>query len=216
MNPNIITLNGVTKQYGQQIVFLDLSISFKPGQITVIYGANGTGKSTLLRSIALLEKLNQGEVYIKGELVEKDGVILNEAAARATVGIVFQDFYLWDNKTVKENITEALYFSKYLGKEEVEQRLRMVIGELNISEKLLEKYPPELSRGQRQRVAIARTLVIEPEIVLFDEPTASLDAASTKLFIQTVRQLKIQKRTIIIVSHDQRLLEADRDNYILL
>lgn len=198
----ILKIKNAGKSYDPHKVFDNLNAEFQSGQITVLYGPSGVGKSTLLRCLSLLETLDSGEIFIDDQSVAKDGTIVNEELVREKLGIVFQDFYLWDNKKVLENLTEALIYVKKLDKVMAMRLTTQISSELSIEQALLDRYPPELSRGQRQRIAIARTLLMEPEIILFDEPTASLDHELVSQLINILHLLKAKKKTIIIVTHD--------------
>lgn len=214
MSTSILELKAGAKSYASHRVFSNLDISLEEDQITVLYGPSGIGKTTLLKCLALLEPLDKGQVFVRGKEVAKGTQILDELIVRKEVGIVFQDFYLWDNKTTIKNITEALVYVKKMNNEEAEKIARKISEELGIKSELLEKYPPELSRGQRQRVAIARTLATNPEVILLDEPTASLDEAVIKELANLLRSLKEKKKTILIVTHDTNFAKAVGDRVI--
>jgi polar amino acid transport system ATP-binding protein len=212
MNADIaLSIENGRKAFGERIVFSDLTVQFPRHAISVLYGPSGIGKTTLLQCAVLLRNLDHGCLYVNGELAARDGNISNEQVVRRHVGVVFQDFYLWDNKTALENVTEALIHVRGMSEEAAITEARRITEELHVRTDLLDQFPPELSRGQRQRIAIARTLVMDPEIILFDEPTASLDEELVDYLAATMRKLKRDGKTLIVVSHDKRFVEAIGD-----
>ncbi len=198
----ILEVTNLEKEYDGQKVFSGLHFALEKNKVTVLYGKSGIGKTTFLRSLVLLDIPNLGNISIDGETVLENGVVVNEFLPRQKVGIVFQDFYLWDNKKVINNITEALLYVKKISPKKSRDIAYALARKLKLSEDLLYKYPPELSRGQRQRVAIARTLAMDPEIILFDEPTASLDEMLVEQIVEIIKTLKNNGKTILVVSHD--------------
>lgn len=214
MSTPVLELKNGRKSYGANNIFSNLNISLEEDQITVLYGPSGIGKTTLLKCLALLEPLDKGNIYVRGKQVVSEGQVFDEATVRKEVGMVFQDFYLWDNKTVLGNITEALVYVKGMSNEEAQQIARRISKDLDIKDELLQKYPPELSRGQRQRIAIARTLATNPEVILLDEPTASLDEAVVKELGNLLRSLKEKKKTILIVTHDTTFAHSVGDKVV--
>jgi len=201
-NDIILSIKDSSKSYGKEDVFSNLSLDFESDKATVIYGPSGCGKTTLLKCLALLEPLNGGDIFLKGKKVFSGDTIIDEQLVRDKIGIVFQDFHLWDNKKVLDNLTEALIHVKKMSKEEAMKKARDTAQELHISDEILNKYPAELSRGQRQRIAIARTLVMDPEIILLDEAAASLDEFLKDELVKNLDLLRSKNKTLIIVTHD--------------
>ena len=210
MKPALSIINA-TKYYGNQQVFSNLNIEFPNEKVSVVYGPSGCGKTTLLKILVLLEPLSKGSIIYNGVKIASGIKVHNEKLIREKIGIVFQDFYLWENKKVIENITESLIYVKGKGRNEAVEKARAMCNKLHIDEELLNKYPPELSRGQRQRIAIARTLVLNPEIILLDEATASLDNFLIDQLIQIIKVLSDMKKTVIIVTHDMNFAKKVGD-----
>ncbi len=214
MKSPVLELKNGLKRYGTYTVFSNLNLLLNEDEITVLCGPSGIGKTTLLKCLALLEPLNDGDITIRGKKVAENGTILDEKTLRKEVGIVFQDFYLWDNKTVINNITEALIYVEKMSDKDAVEIAERASRDLQINPELLKKYPPELSRGQRQRVAIARTLATDPEVILLDEPTASLDVPVIDEIVKTLKYLKDKKKTILIVTHDESFAKKVGDKVI--
>lgn len=210
----VLEVKNLDKSYDGQKVFSDLNLSLDEDTITVLFGKSGIGKTTLLKCLVVLEDSDSGDIFIEGKKVVDNGVVMNESLVRNKIGIVFQDFYLWDNKKVLNNITESLIFVKKLNKSEAESIAYNIAEQVDLTSDLLDKYPPELSRGQRQRVAIARTLAMNPEIILLDEPTASLDEALVGQVSTMIKKLKGDGRTVLIVSHDTKFVDMVGDRKI--
>ena len=196
----ILEVKNLEKTFGSQKIFSGLNFSLEKNKITVLYGKSGIGKTTLLKCLVLLEQPEKGDIEIEGVKSVQGGFITNEKIVRDKIGMVFQDFYLWDNKKVLDNITEALIFVKKIGKEKALAIAKEITQKLHLAPELLEKYPPELSRGQRQRVALARAFYHERDIIVMDEATSSLDNKTEMEIINTIKRLK-GKKTLIIIAH---------------
>jgi ABC-type polar amino acid transport system ATPase subunit len=198
----ILEVKNLEKTFGSQKVFSGLNFFLEKNKITVLFGESGIGKTTLLKCLLLLEQPEDGEIKIEDTKFFEKGVIINEQIIRNKIGMVFQDFYLWDNKKVLDNIIEALIFVKKIKKAKAITIAGKIIKKLHLASELLEKYPPELSRGQRQRVAIARTLAMDTDLIILDEPTASLDEMLVEQIMEIVKTLRDNGKTILIVTHD--------------
>lgn len=203
----ILEVKNLEKTFGNQEVFSGLNFSLEKNKITVLYGKSGIGKTTLLKCLVLLEQPGKGDIEIEGTKSIENGTITNEKIVREKIGMVFQDFYLWDNKKVLDNITEAMIFVKNIDKGKALAIAKEITQKLHLAPELLEKYPPELSRGQRQRVAIARTLATDPDIILLDEPTASLDEMLVGQVTEMIKILRDNGKTVLIVSHDSNFVK---------
>ncbi|MDB5259183.1 MAG: hypothetical protein JWO73_391 [Candidatus Taylorbacteria bacterium] len=210
----ILEVKNLGKRYGKQEIFSGLNFTLEKNKVTVIYGKSGIGKTTFLRLLVLLDKPDTGNVIVEREDAVRDGEIINEHLVRGKIGIVFQDFYLWDNKTILDNIIEALIQVKKMDAVAAAKIARRLADKLHLPRELFGKYPPELSRGQRQRVAIARTLAMDPDIILFDEPTASLDEALVEQVSGIIKSLRVNGKTILIVSHDSRFTKTVADTIV--
>ncbi len=202
-----LELENISKNYGTTTIFEGLNFSIEKGEIVTILGKSGGGKSTLLRCMCGLEKVNSGNISILGEKIVSNGIYLsNTSKTMKKVGMVFQDYNLFENMTVEENITIAAKNQKIGSEKEIAERSEKIITELGIqgNEK---KYPSQISGGQSQRVAIARALMLDPEIILFDEPTSALDIENSLIFVDIIKRLSSNGYAVIIVTHDAKLVD---------
>lgn len=205
----MISIKNLGKRYGDLEVLKDINLEVYEGQVISIIGPSGSGKSTFLRCLNYLEHLNQGEiVFFDGSRLEgvkdKNDTRKNEAAAvqiRRHVGMVFQQFNLWPHKTVLENVIEAPVQLKKLEKKEAVLKAEELLEKVGMAAKR-NAYPGQLSGGQQQRVAIARTLAMEPEIILFDEPTSALDPELVGEVLNVMKSLAKDGMTMLIVTHE--------------
>lgn len=189
---------GITKKFGNNIIFENLNFKAKEREITSILGPSGRGKTTLLRCLAGLEDINSGTIKIFGEILNnknKDNLIKN-------IGFVFQNLNLFLNLTVMQNLKIVL---------DSTEKAQNLINKFKLNGKENE-FPKNLSGGQKQRVAIARALMLEPKILIFDEPTSALDQELISEFLKIIRGLINQNRTIIIVTHDTNFAKNSSDN----
>ncbi|MDR3473613.1 MAG: amino acid ABC transporter permease/ATP-binding protein [Devosia sp.] len=204
-----ITIEGVSKRFGDFTALDNVSLSIDSGEVTAILGPSGAGKSTLLRTINHLERADAGIVAIDGELIgyERRGDVLyelKEAAIRQrrlAVGMVFQSFNLFPHLTVIENIIEAPVSVQKVPRAEAEGLARDLLARVGLSEKE-NAYPRHLSGGQQQRVAIARALALKPKVLLFDEPTSALDPELVGEVLDTIKELASSGTTMVIVTHE--------------
>src|ERR1700736_1934129 len=165
-SPSAIAFSGVQKWFGPNHVLADIDLAIAPGEVVVVVGPSGSGKSTLIRCINGLETVQQGTVRVDGkQLTAKGGEL---PAIRREVGMVFQAFHLYPHKTALENITLAPITVKHVPREQAEREARDLLERVDLPEKA-EAYPAQLSGGQQQRDAIARALVMQPKVLLFDE-----------------------------------------------
>ena len=205
----IISVKNLGKRYGENEVLKDINLDVKEGEVVSILGPSGSGKSTFLRCLNYLEHLNQGEVSffnqyrLEGTKDKKD-TRKNEAEAgkiRKDVGMVFQQFNLWPHKTVLENVIEAPVQLKKMKKEDAVKKAEELLKKVGMYEKK-DAYPLQLSGGQQQRVAIARTLAMEPRVILFDEPTSALDPELVGEVLNVMKELAEEGMTMLIVTHE--------------
>lgn len=205
----IVRVERVSKWFGRSQVLRDVSLSVNRGDVLCVIGPSGSGKSTLLRCINHLEVVDEGRVWVDGELMgysERDGRLreLDSRAVngmRAEVGIVFQQFNLFGHLSVLDNITLAPVLVRGVPAARAEQRARDLLHSVGLADKAT-SYPRELSGGQQQRVAIARALAMEPKVMLFDEPTSALDPELVGEVLQTIRSLAQDGMTMIVVTHE--------------
>ena len=207
----ILEVKHLSKSFGANAVLKDIDFVVHPGDVTSIIGSSGSGKSTLLRCINLLETPTSGDVAFHGDSVVDKKV--NAAAYRAKVGMVFQSFNLFNNMSVLENCiigqTKVLKRNKEEAKEKAMQYLTKVGMNPYINAK-----PRQLSGGQKQRVAIARALAMEPEILLFDEPTSPLDPEMVGEVLEVMRGLADEGMTMLVVTHEMAFAR-DVSNHVV-
>jgi phospholipid/cholesterol/gamma-HCH transport system ATP-binding protein len=202
MTGHVLELRNVVKEYGDRRILDGVSLGLRRGETKIIIGASGSGKSTLLKLIMGLEKPDEGQIFVDGEEITP----LNErelVRIRQRMGMVFQESALFDSLTVRENVAYRLY---ELGTDEneIDQRVRKSLGFVGL-EDAIDKMPSELSGGMKRRVALARALISEPEIMLYDEPTAGLDPVTSKKINELIIALRdINDVTGIFVTHRMR------------
>ena len=182
----LVELRSIRKSFGDNVVLDGIDLSIGRGEVVVIAGPSGSGKSTMLRCINGLETVDEGEVRFDGRSVNGAGKGL--AKLRAEIGMVFQQFNLFAHKTVMENVTLAPIEVKGLSKADAKARGQKLLERVGISQKA-DAYPADLSGGQQQRVAIARSLALDPPLLLADEPTAHLDYIQVEAVLRLLREI---------------------------
>jgi len=195
----IVSLKDVHKSFGKLEVLKGVSIDVMKGEVICIIGPSGSGKSTLIRCINALNDIQAGSITVEGQEVH-DGK-LDKLALRQKVGMVFQQYNLFPHKTALENIMMAPVLVLKEDKDKVEKRARALIAKVRLEGKE-DSYPGELSGGQQQRVAIARSLAMNPDVMLFDEVTAALDPETVKEVLITIKELAAEGMTCILVTHE--------------
>lgn len=209
----VLTVEHLTKRFGDLEVFRDISLDIHEGEVIVIVGPSGCGKSTLLRCINALEEIQGGEIRLRGELISKDSKRLAEM--RQKIGMVFQNYELFPHKTVLDNILLAPMKVQKRPKNEVKEEALSLLARIGLEEKA-DSFPRQLSGGQKQRVAIIRALCMHPEILLFDEVTAALDPEMVREVLEVILGLADQGRTMVIVTHEMQFARAVADRVIFL
>ena len=195
----MIEIRKLTKSYGDLTVFANVDLTVSEGEVISIIGPSGTGKSTLLRCINLLDPPTSGEIYIDGENILAPHA--NVAALRQKMGMVFQSFNLFSHLLVIENLMLAPVKLQGLSRQQAYDRAMELLEMVGVADKALE-FPAELSGGQQQRVAIARTLAMQPNIALFDEPTSALDPMRVSEVLSVIRRLAADGLTMLLVTHE--------------
>ena len=195
----MLELRNIRKSYGSVTPLKDASIVIHKGDVISVIGPSGTGKSTLLRCINLLEQPDSGDLLLNGEKVNQKGYDIDRM--RMKVGMIFQSFNLFGHLTVIENIMQPQIKLLGLSRQEAYDRGIELLENVGLAEKQF-SYPDELSGGQKQRVAIVRALVMQPDIILFDEPTSALDPTMVSEVQMVIRDLAESGRTMMIVTHD--------------
>ncbi|MEK1851171.1 MAG: amino acid ABC transporter ATP-binding protein [Phyllobacterium sp.] len=194
-----VIVKNVHKSFGTVEVLKGISLTVEPGEVIALIGRSGSGKSTLLRCINGLETINSGRIEIAGHTVSRDPQKLREL--RRDVGIVFQSYNLFPHLSVGENIMLAPKIVKNVAKADARKTAEAVLKMVGLSEKF-DAYPDELSGGQQQRVAIARSLAMQPKVMLFDEVTSALDPELTEEVLNVMEQLARDGMTMILVTHE--------------
>lgn len=192
------------KDFGELKVLKGINIEVKKGEVIAIIGPSGSGKSTFLRCLNRLELVNSGSILVDDEYLVKDGNYVNDKKARSLcfkMGMCFQQFNLFPHMTVLQNLIEAPIQVKHMKKEEIMPVALDLLQKVGLEAKA-DVYPNNLSGGQQQRVAIARALAMNPDIMLFDEPTSSLDPELTGEVLKTIKNLADENMTMIVVTHE--------------
>ncbi|MCC9164421.1 MAG: amino acid ABC transporter ATP-binding protein [Alcaligenes faecalis] len=209
----MIQLKNVNKWYGQFHVLRDITLDVAPGERIVICGPSGSGKSTLIRCINRLEEHQQGQIIVAGEELTND--VRQVEAIRRDVGMVFQHFNLFPHLTVMENLTLGPMWVRRKTKAQAQELAMQYLERVRIPEQA-NKYPGQLSGGQQQRVAIARSLCMEPKIMLFDEPTSALDPEMVKEVLEVMVELAHTGMTMLCVTHEMGFARKVADRVIFM
>ena len=205
-----LIVEGLHKRYGDRVVLKGVSLSAKTGDVITLIGSSGSGKSTFLRCLNLLEQPFEGRLSLAGEelklLRDRDGSLKAADAKqlqrwRSRLAMVFQNFNLWGHRTVLENVTEAPIYVLGMAKAEAIEKAEALLARVGVAHRK-NVYPAQLSGGEQQRVAIARALAVEPEVMLFDEPTSALDPELVGEVLKVMRDLAAEGRTMIVVTHE--------------
>ena len=195
----LIEIKNLKKSYGDHVVLDGINTTIKKGEVIAIVGPSGCGKSTFLRSLNKLERPEAGEFVFEGtDILDKK---TNVNKVRQKIGMVFQQFNLFPNKTVLQNIMLAPMKLKGVSAEDSKNRAMELLKRVGLLEKA-EAYPDSLSGGQKQRIAIARTMAMNPDVILFDEPTSALDPEMVGEVLEIMRELARDGMTMIVVTHE--------------
>jgi polar amino acid transport system ATP-binding protein len=217
--PLAVEVRNILKSFGALEVLKDVSLHVARGQTVSILGPSGSGKSTLLRCINWLEEPDSGEIFIAGERIGmRDGKHMSDrelARMRARIGMVFQSFNLWPHLTVLQNVTEAPIHVLGLKKDEAIARAEKILDKVGIGDKR-DAYPYALSGGQKQRVGIARALAMNPAVLLFDEPTSSLDPELVGEVLAVMRTLAEEGMTMVVVTHEMDFAREVSDEVVFI
>lgn len=219
-----LEIRNLHKRYGDLEVLKGISLTARDGDVISILGSSGSGKSTFLRCINLLENPNEGEILVAGEqlklkrdkqgdLIAADGKQLNRV--RSELGFVFQNFNLWPHMTILDNIIEAPRRVLGQSKAEATEVAEALLAKVGIADKR-HVYPNRLSGGQQQRAAIARTLAMQPKVILFDEPTSALDPEMVQEVLAVIRSLAEEGRTMLLVTHEMNFAKQVSSEVVFL
>jgi arginine/ornithine transport system ATP-binding protein len=222
--PLKLQVDNIHKRFGSNEVLKGVSLSAHAGDVISIIGSSGSGKSTFLRCINLLEKPHQGSISVAGEVLKlapgKNGELhavdaKQLAHMRIKLAMVFQHFNLWAHMTVLQNIIEAPTHVLGVPKDQAIATARKYLAQVGLEGKE-DAYPAHLSGGQQQRVAIARALAIEPEVMLFDEPTSALDPELVSEVLKVMKNLALEGRTMVVVTHEMGFAREVSNHLIFL
>ncbi|MBQ7415771.1 MAG: amino acid ABC transporter ATP-binding protein [Oscillospiraceae bacterium] len=216
----LLEAKNITKSFGKTEVLKGISFSLNKGEVLSIIGSSGSGKTTLLRCLNFLELPDEGSITVGGKVLYdgSDATTLSDEAIRQNrlhFGLVFQNFNLFPQYTVLENVTLAPTLLKRGTPQEIEQTALRLLEQVGLSDKL-GSYPHQLSGGQQQRVAIARALALRPEVLCFDEPTSALDPELTGEVLRVIRGLKDKDTTMIVVTHEMEFARCVADRVIYM
>lgn len=209
----IISVRNLRKVFGTTEVLKSIDFDVKKGEVVCVIGSSGSGKSTLLRCINLLETPTSGEILFKGENILSRKI--NTAEYCAKVGMVFQQFNLFKNLTVLKNCTYPQMKALGRSKEEAEEIAKKNLRQVGMI-KFINALPSQISGGQQQRVAIARSLAMDPEVVLFDEPTSALDPEMVGEVLETMRELAKTGLTMLVVTHEMGFAKEVSDRVVFM
>ncbi|MBP8220482.1 MAG: amino acid ABC transporter ATP-binding protein [Aeromonadaceae bacterium] len=212
-NEIVVELNDVNKWYGEFHVLKNICLRVKKGEKIVVCGPSGSGKSTMIRCINRLEEHQQGDILVKGTPLTND--LKNIESVRREVGMVFQHFNLFPHLTVLDNCCLAPMWVRKLSRKEAEAMAMKYLERVHIPDQAL-KYPGQLSGGQQQRVAIARSLCMNPEIMLFDEPTSALDPEMVSEVLDVMIELAKEGMTMLCVTHEMGFARKVADRVIFM
>ncbi|MFC6012650.1 amino acid ABC transporter ATP-binding protein [Nocardia lasii] len=209
----MISMHNVEKHFGELHVLRDIHLDVPRGQVVIVLGPSGSGKSTLCRTINRLEPIDSGDIAIDGVPLPDEGKAL--AALRAEVGMVFQSFNLFAHKTILENVMLAPTKVRGKKKDEARKHALALLDRVGIANQA-DKYPAQLSGGQQQRVAIARSLAMDPKVMLFDEPTSALDPEMVNEVLDVMVSLAKEGMTMVVVTHEMGFARRAGDRVLFM
>lgn len=220
---SLLEMRNISKSFGDNQVLKDISLCVDRGQVVGVIGPSGSGKSTLLRCATMLETIDSGSIYYKGEPMvvnDENGIAVYSNAnqlkkIRSYFGLVFQSFHLFPHFTVLRNITEAPIHVAKQSKKEAQENAMRLLEQMGLADKA-DMYPYQLSGGQQQRVSIARALALNPDILFFDEPTSALDPELTGEILEVIRDLARKDMTMVIVTHEMSFARDVADHIIFM
>ncbi|MEZ8106366.1 amino acid ABC transporter ATP-binding protein [Vibrio cortegadensis] len=212
----MIKLTNIHKSFGDNEILKGIDLEIKQGEIIVVIGSSGTGKSTLLRCINFLEQANKGTISIDDIDVDTEKFTKAEILAlRRKTGFVFQNYALFSHLTARQNIAEGLITVRDWKKDQAYAKAQQILDDIGLSDKG-DSYPAALSGGQQQRVGIGRAMALQPELLLFDEPTSALDPELVGEVLALMKQLATQHQTMLVVTHEMQFAKEVADRVIFM
>ncbi|MFB7875243.1 MULTISPECIES: amino acid ABC transporter ATP-binding protein [unclassified Nocardia] len=209
----MISMRNVDKHFGDLHVLRDITLDVPRGQVVIVLGPSGSGKSTLCRTINRLEPIDSGDIAVDGVALPAEGKAL--AALRAEVGMVFQSFNLFAHKTILDNVMLAPMKVRGKKKDDARKHALALLERVGIANQA-DKYPAQLSGGQQQRVAIARSLAMDPKVMLFDEPTSALDPEMVNEVLEVMVSLAKEGMTMLVVTHEMGFARRAGDRVLFM
>lgn len=209
----LFEIKGLKKNFGDLEVLKGIHTTIRKGEVVVVIGPSGSGKSTFIRCLNLLETPTEGQIIFEGSCITDKGYAVHKH--REKVGMVFQQFNLFNNMNVMKNLTAGPVRIKGMDRAEAEEKALELLGRVGLADRA-DAYPSQLSGGQKQRIAIVRSLMMDPEVMLFDEPTSALDPEMIGEVLEVMIDLAKQGMTMVVVSHEMSFIREVADKVLVL